>query len=163
MEQAIRAVLIVQQWDKSVREHLTPKESDWTCIKEMAIFFNIFRKPTIASQAKFYPTLHNTIPDYLHIIRQLNVHQIQAERPILRVAATAAHEKMEEYLKKAMLTRNAFVALICDPRYKLSGLEYLFGADGGTLATQYKVWRGHFETIYSRYKQRASKLAEMER
>ena len=39
----------------------------------MAIFFNIFRKPTIKAQAKQYPTLHNTIPNYLYILQQLKV------------------------------------------------------------------------------------------
>jgi hypothetical protein len=29
----------------------------------MAVFFDIFRRPTIQSQAEQYPTLHNVIPN----------------------------------------------------------------------------------------------------
>jgi hypothetical protein len=43
----------------------------------MEHFFDLFRKPTIASQAEKYETLQNTIPDYLHILRQLNVWKAQ--------------------------------------------------------------------------------------
>jgi hypothetical protein len=73
IKKAIKAVLTAQTWDKSVKENLTPTEEDWNTLKEMAVFFNIFRRPTVQSQADEYPTLHNTIPNYLHILRQLNV------------------------------------------------------------------------------------------
>ena len=45
----------------------------------MERFFNLFYKPTIASQAEKYPTLHNTIPDYIYLIRQLNIWKEQDE------------------------------------------------------------------------------------
>jgi hypothetical protein len=77
MEPAIRAVLSIQEWDKSVKANLTPTNSDWDMLKEMAVFFNIFRRLTIQSQANEYPTLHNTIPNYLHIQRQFNIWQAQ--------------------------------------------------------------------------------------
>jgi hypothetical protein len=73
LEPALRAILANQQWDPSVKENLTPDNTDWALLKEMGIFFNIFRAPTVQSQADKYPTLHNTIPNYLHIIRQLAV------------------------------------------------------------------------------------------
>ena len=73
MEKAIRAILMQQEWDLSVRLHLTPTEKDWALLKEMQIFFDLFRKPAVQSQAEKYPTLHNVIPNYLHILRQLNV------------------------------------------------------------------------------------------
>jgi hypothetical protein len=76
LERPIRAVLIRQDWDESVRENLTLTDADWACLKEMAVFFDIFRKPTIESQAEKYPTLYNAIPNYLHILRMLNVQQL---------------------------------------------------------------------------------------
>jgi len=81
MEKPIRAVLMNQEWDQSVRRHLTPTEEDWDILKEMAVFFDIFRRPTVQSQAENYPTLRNTIPNYLHMIRQLNVWQAMVEKP----------------------------------------------------------------------------------
>ena len=47
MEKPIRAVLMNQEWDTSVREKLTPIETDWALLKEMAVFFDIFRRPTV--------------------------------------------------------------------------------------------------------------------
>jgi hypothetical protein len=68
MEKAIRVVLYNQEWDSSVRSKLTPTDDDWAILKEMSVFFNIFRKPIIKSQADHYPILHNVIPDYLHMM-----------------------------------------------------------------------------------------------
>ena len=48
----------------------------------MAVFFDIFRRPTVQSQAKNHPTLRNTISNYLYMIRQLNVWQAAVERTI---------------------------------------------------------------------------------
>jgi hypothetical protein len=72
MEKAIRAVLYNQEWDSSVRIKLTLIDEDWNTLKEMGVFFDIFRKPTIKSQADHYPILHNIVPDYLYIMHQLN-------------------------------------------------------------------------------------------
>ena len=77
MEKAIRAVLAQQDWDKSVKAHLTPTDSDWSTLKEMSTFFKVFYKPTVKSQAELYGTLHNIIPNYIHMIRQINVWQNQ--------------------------------------------------------------------------------------
>ena len=49
MEKAIRAVLYNQEWDSSVRSKLTPTDDDWATLKEMSVFFDLFRKPTIKS------------------------------------------------------------------------------------------------------------------
>ena len=73
IERAIRAVLREQQQDESVRTYLTLTDTDQECLKEMAIFFDIFRRPTIQSQADIYPTHYNVIMNYLYITRQLNV------------------------------------------------------------------------------------------
>jgi hypothetical protein len=55
------------------------------------------------------------------------------------------------------------VAIICDPRYKLKALEYLFDASGGAESTGYKRAKGHFQHTYSQYQKRAVGLAELER
>ena len=73
LEPALRAVLRHQTWDPSVKANLTLDNSDWLTLKEMAIFFDLFSKLIVQSQADKYPTLHNVIPNYLYIIRQLNI------------------------------------------------------------------------------------------
>lgn len=77
LEKPIQRVLLNQDWDESVRTNLTLTDTDWACLKEIAVFFDIFRRPTVQSQAEQYPTLHNAIPNYLYMIRQLNVWQNQ--------------------------------------------------------------------------------------
>ena len=47
IEKAIRAVLAVQDWDKSVHAKMTPTEDDWSCLKELAIFFQLFSRPIV--------------------------------------------------------------------------------------------------------------------
>jgi hypothetical protein len=163
LEGAIRRVLKDQQWDKSVRENLTPTDDDWEQLREMERFFNLFYKPTIASQAEKYPTLHNTIPDYIYLIRQLNIWKEQDEEKTLKEAAIAAHGVLSNYLKKALKTRHSAVALLCDPRYKLRVLGFLFAHDGGTDNSTYKLAKAHFQHVYSCYQRRQTQLAEWDR
>lgn len=163
MEKPIRAVLLNQEWDPSVRANLTPTDEDWALLKEMSVFFDIFRRPTVQSQADKYPTLHNTIPDYLHILRQLNVWQLQNQQPSLKNAAKASHKILLEYYKKSLETRHSFVATICDPRYKLNLLEYIYDANGGTNSTAYKKAKSHFEHVWGQYNRRAIQMKERER
>jgi hypothetical protein len=94
---------------------MTLTEDNWRLLKEIAIFFQIFSRPTVQSQAETYATLHNVIPNYLHILRQLNMWQLRDNRPYLKLAASAAHKILFEYFKKSMATRHSFVAMICDP------------------------------------------------
>jgi hypothetical protein len=128
----------------------------------MAVFFDIFRRPTVQSQAEKYPTLHNFIANYLYMLRQLNIWQIQDDQPSLKIAAKAAHKVLSEYYKKTLATRHSFVAIICDPRYKLSLLAFMFDAEGGIDAPLYKKGKAHFEHVYSQYNRRAIRLAELE-
>lgn len=158
MEPAIRAVLANQQWDPSIRLHLTPTDTDWDLLKEMSIFFELFRRPTTQSQAEKYPTLYNVIPNYLHLLRQCNVWQTQNVKPSLKAAAKAAHEKLDEYYKESLLTRPAMVAVICDRRYKLQLLEYLYHAQGGARAPEVKKAKAHFQAVYGQYDRRAAVL-----
>jgi len=129
----------------------------------MGIFFSIFRKPTIEAQAEEYPTLHNAIPNYLHILRQLKVWEAQESIPILQIVAKAAYTVIMEYYNMAIATRHSFVAILCDPRYKLAALEYLFDAQGGRNSPGYIKAKAHFQHTYSQYNKRAVGLAELER
>jgi transposase len=115
----------------------------------MVIFFDIFRRPTVQAQAKLYPTLHNVLPNYLYMLRQLNVHKAQDDKPSLKAAAKAAHKILSDYYKKALTTRYSFVAIICDPRYKLSVLAFMFNTEGGDDSPLYKKGKAHFEHVYS--------------
>ena len=163
MEKAIRAVLNVQEWDESVRLHMTPTEEDWKLLKELSIFFQLFSRPTVQSQAEKYATLHNTIPNYLHLMRQLNIWQLRDDKPYLKLAAAAAYEILEKYFRKALNTRHSFVAMICDPRYKLQMVSYLFASTGGTQSTLYKKGKAHFERVFSNYETRSVKIREFHR
>lgn len=163
MEDAIRAVLSTQKWDKSVRDHLTPSPDDWKLLKEMAIFFNLFRRPTVESQAEKYPTLHNTIPNYLLIMRQLNIWKDQDDELTLQSAAFATSKVITQYYNTAIKSRHSFVAIICDPRFKLASIAYLFKADGGSQSSVYNLAKAHFFTTYSQYQRRADGLALYER
>ena len=115
----------------------------------MAIFFDIFRRPTVQAQAELYPTLHNVIPNYLYMLRQLNVQKAQDEKPFLKAAAKAAHKILSKYYKKALTTRYSFVIIIYDPRYKLSVLAFMFNTEGGAESAAYKKGKAHFEHVYS--------------
>ncbi|KAF8851610.1 hypothetical protein BDZ45DRAFT_766151 [Acephala macrosclerotiorum] len=149
IKKLLRTVLQFQEWNAFVREHLTPTNKDWTMLKQIAIFFNIFRRPTIQTQTEKYPTLHNTILDYLHMLRQLRIFQAQDDKPFLQSAATAGYKVLEEYYKKSLATRHSFVALICDFRYKFNYVSYMYDNEGRVNATQYKKAKAHFEHVYN--------------
>jgi hypothetical protein len=90
----------------------------------MREFFDIFRKPTIKSQADHYPICHNVIPDYLYMMGQLNVWQMQNQKKVIQKAAKAVHKVLSDYFDKSLATRHHLVATICDPRYKLKALAF---------------------------------------
>jgi hypothetical protein len=83
------------------------------------------------------------------MLRQLNVHKAQDDKPSLKAAATAAHKILSDYYKKTLTTRHSFVVIICDPRYKLSVLAFMFNAEGGVNSLLYKNGKAHFEHVYS--------------
>jgi hypothetical protein len=163
IEKAIRVVLIAQYWDESVRDNLTPTDEDWECLKEMAVFFDIFRRPTIQSQAEQYPTLHNVIPNYLYIIRQLNVWQLQDDKKVLKATAKAAHKVLKDYHEKLIATYYSSVTTIYNPRYKLQYFEFLYESQGGANAIAVKKAKSHFEHVFSDYNRRAIGIKEYER
>lgn len=162
MKGAIRAVLIAQHWDESVRQYKTPTQDDWVTLEEMAIFFKLFRRPTIKMQAENYPTLHNSIPEYLHLQRQLNVWKTQVEQPVIKLAAAAALEKINCYYKECISTRQATVAVVCDPRYKLRLFQHLHEVAGGVDAPDYRKAKAHFQHVYGKYKDRAVAIHDCE-
>ena len=44
IKKAIIAVLTTQTWDKSVKQNLILIKEDWNILKEIVVFFNIFKK-----------------------------------------------------------------------------------------------------------------------
>ena len=44
IKKAIIAVLTAQTWDKSVKQNLILIKEDWNILKEIVVFFNIFRR-----------------------------------------------------------------------------------------------------------------------
>jgi hypothetical protein len=154
----ITSVLATQEWDESVKANLTSDKADWQCLEEIETFFELFRRLTIESQAGSYLILHNTIPDYLFLIRQMKVHASDSTKPILQLASNAAWEILNDYFKKSMATRYLFIATIIDPRYKLAVFEHLFAAEGGVRSSLYKKGKAHFETIYSQFKSRSNSI-----
>ena len=93
------------------------------------------------------------------MIRQLNVWQAAVET----IAAGAAHLVLTEYFKKSMNTRHSSFSTICDPRYKLAVLAFLFDAEGGANSPNYKNGKSHFQHVYSQYSQRAGVITEYKR
>ena len=68
IKKAIRAILTIQSWDKLRKENLMLIEDNQSTLKEIIVFFNIFRKPIIKSQVNKYFTLYNAIPNYFYIL-----------------------------------------------------------------------------------------------
>ena len=83
------------------------------------------------------------------MLRQLNVHKAQDDKPSLKAAVKAAYKVLSDYYKKALTTRYSFVTIICDPRYKLSVLAFMFNVEGGADSPLYKKGKAHFEHVYS--------------
>ena len=86
----------------------------------------------------------------------MNVWQNQESTLILQIAAKAAYKVLWDYFKKSIVTRHGFVSLICDPRYKIEVLEFLFDAEGGVSSSSYKKGKLHFQHVYSDYSRRAA-------
>jgi len=55
---------------------------------------------------------------------------------------------MTDYYKEAISSYYLFVAIICNPRYKLKALDFLFDATRGTESTGYKRAKMHFYYTY---------------
>jgi hypothetical protein len=82
---------------------------------------------------------------------------------VLKAAVKATHKVLTDYFKKSMSTRHSFVAIICDPCYRLKYYEYLFKAQGGANSTQYKQGKEHFEYVFNDYNKRAVGIKEYKR
>ena len=68
-----------------------------------------------------------------------------------------------DYFKKSIAIRHSFIALICDPRYKIEVLEFLFDAEGGANSALYKKGKAHFQYVYSDYSRRVILIKNWER
>jgi hypothetical protein len=163
MKPAIQAVIATQQWDMSVKQHLTLTDEDWVILEQLHVFFKIFVLPTSKSQADKYPTLHETIPSFISIIGQLRAFQLDWQMPILQEAARAACAIIDDYYKKSIMSRAAFVATVVDPRYKLQFFKWAFSATGSEQSSIYKKGKAHLETVYDRYKRRHEMVQDWER
>jgi hypothetical protein len=51
--------------------------------------------------------------------------------PILQEATKAAWIIMDDYYKKTMISRAAFVTTVINPQYKLQFFKWVFNATGG--------------------------------
>jgi hypothetical protein len=75
----------------------------------------------------------------------------------------ATYSIISNYYKKAIITRHSFVAIIANSRYKLKALAYLFEANGGVNARDYKLVKNHFQHTFSQYKKRSIGLVKLVR
>jgi hypothetical protein len=62
-----------------------------------------------------------------------------------------------------MMMCNSFIALLCDPQYKLKSLKFLFDVEGGVNSAGYKTAKAHFQHTFSQYQRCAVGLAEWDR
>ena len=82
-------------------------------------------------QADNYPTLNRTVPEYFRLISRLEAvkdgkDKSKIQSKSIRDAADAAVSKMNEYFAKNDSSPTAFVATVCDPRFKLAIFEHLW-------------------------------------
>jgi hypothetical protein len=59
-----------------------------------------------------------------------------------------------DYFKKSITIRYSFITLICDLRYKIEVLEFLFDAESRANSALYKKEKAHFQYVYSDYNRR---------
>jgi hAT family protein len=162
MKDAVIAVLASQRFDDSIEE-INLTKPDWVVAKELLDFFGLFVKTTTIMQADNYPTLNRTLPEYFRLISRLEAvkdgkdkSNIQCQA--IREAAAAALVKMNEYFAKNDSSPTAFVASMCDPRFKLAIFEHLW-KDNSVYIKRAKV---HFKETYRKYRERAIKQRAFE-
>ena len=109
-------------------------------------------------QADNYPTLNRTIPEYFRLFSRLEAvkdgkdkSKIQSQS--IREAANAALGKMNEYFAKNDSSPTAFVASVCDPRFKLAIFEHLWKDNPAKI---------HSKDAYRKYRNRATKHRAIE-
>ena len=109
MKPAIQAVMATQQWDISVKQHLTLTDKDWAILEQLHVFFKIFVLPTSRSQADKYPALHETILNFIGIIGQLR--ETRREGGNLAIIPLCScmchHREMDKKCENARNARNA--------------------------------------------------------
>lgn len=154
MKDAIKSVLATQAFDDSINL-VALTDGDWVAIKELLDFFSIFVKTTTMMQGDTYPTLNRTLPEYLRLIKSLESVRDgkdawNIKSPSIREAAIAALTKMNEYFAKNDSSPTAFVATMCDPRFKAAIFEHLWHND----SIYIKRAKIHFKETYQKYKDR---------
>jgi hypothetical protein len=154
IKDAIIAVIASQSFDESI-DNINLIKPDWVVAKELLDFFSIFVKTTTVMQANNYPTLNRTLPEYFRLISRLEEVKNSKDKfciqsQSIRDAALAALAKINEYFSKNDSLPTAFVASICDPRFKLAIFEHLW-KDDSTYVKRAKI---HFKDTYRKYKDR---------
>ena len=162
MKDAIIAVLASQSFDDSIEE-INLTKPDWVVAKELLDFFGLFVRTTTTMQADNYLTLNRTLPEYFRLISRLEAVKSGKDKSAIQSqaikdAAGAAFIKMNEYFAKNDSSPTAFVATMCDPRFKLAIFEHLW-KDNPVYVKCAKV---HFKDTYRRYKDRATKQHAIE-
>ena len=153
MMDAIKAVLATQKFDRSL-DSVALTSQDWVIAQELLLFFGIFTKTTTLMQADNYPTINRILPEYYRLIKDLEL-VTKAEafgstktlilQQSIRDAATSALAKMNDYFTRNTSSPTAFVATICDPRFKLTVFESLWKDDRPYVERA----KRHFKNVYN--------------
>jgi hypothetical protein len=95
-------------------------------------------------QADNYPTLNRTLPEYFRLISRLEAVKDSKEKPCKSIREAASLGNMNEYFAKNDDSPTAFVATMCDPRFKLAIFEHLW-KDNSSYIKRAKI---HFKETY---------------
>ena len=82
LKPTIQAIQATQTNDKSLK-CLNLSNNDWDTLEEIQKFFEVFKEATICMQADKYPTLHQTVPFYVHLMRELKTFTTNKSQPLL--------------------------------------------------------------------------------
>ena len=107
IKDTIKSVLAIQAFNDSI-SLVALTDSDQVAIKELSDFFSIFVKTTTIIQGDIYPTLNQTLPEYLRLIKLLESVQDSKDAwniksPSIQEVAIAALTKINEYFAKTTL------------------------------------------------------------
>ena len=151
MKDPINAVMATQSFDQSLDQFKLGID-EWLVCKELLDYFTIFSRTSIEMQADAYPTLNKVVPQYFTLTKRLQevvdgTSKLNIKSPQLKDCAKAAITKLNTYYNKCNNQPTGFVATACDPRYKLSVFEWLWGSED----TAYRRAKNHFKETYRLY------------
>ena len=79
------------------------------------MFFKVFKEATTISQANKYPILYKTVLFYISLLKELKAYSINNLKHILKQAAIAIYNILDDYFRKTMATRALCVITIINP------------------------------------------------